>query len=248
MIRSSGQCVDGGKRGGLHAARCSAASGDLLGRVRDTALVERAAHGQPDPAKRFLYGHSLGGAIAIDVATRPDLPAFAGLIVESSFTSIAAMLRTLKWGKLPGASLLVTQPFASVKKLAMLSNPMLLLHGTADRVVPHTMSDELFAAAIKVPENLKRIVKIDGASYSVHDAGTQRRNASGLRRPGRAAAAARRPRRRRQDAASTATRARLGWHPAGRTAPSQRPERAAGTDRRLRGAAAPWGRPGSARR
>src|SRR3546814_3141440 len=76
------------------------------------------------------------------------------------------MLGTLKWGKLPGASLLVTQPFASIEKLATLTTPMLFLHGTADRVVPHTMSDELFAAALKVPPDLKRLVKIDGASHS----------------------------------------------------------------------------------
>src|SRR3546814_18911764 len=56
--------------------------------------------------------------------------------------------------------------FASVEKLATLTTPMLFLHGTADRVVPHTMSDELFAAALKVPPDLKRLVKIDGASHS----------------------------------------------------------------------------------
>lgn len=131
-----------------------------------SAALHELARRQPDPAKRFVYGHSLGGAIAIDLAARPDMPAFAGLIVESSFTSIAAMLGTLKWGKLPGASLLVTQPFASVEKLATLNTPMLFLHGTADRVVPHTMSDELFAAAVKVPENLKRVIKIEGATHS----------------------------------------------------------------------------------
>ena len=138
----------------------------------DTALADAAAalaelaRLQPDPARRFVYGHSLGGAIAIDLAARPDMQAFAGLIVESSFTSVAAMLGTLKWGKLPGASLLVTQPFASVEKIATLTTPMLFLHGTADRVVPHTMSDELFAAALKAPPGLKRLVKIDGASHS----------------------------------------------------------------------------------
>src|SRR5690606_37865059 len=81
-----------------------------------TAALHELARREPDPAKRFVYGHSLGGAIAIDLASRPDLPEFAGLIVESSFTSIAAMMRTLRWGKLPGASLLVTQPFASIEK------------------------------------------------------------------------------------------------------------------------------------
>ncbi|MGV8294787.1 alpha/beta hydrolase, partial [Pseudomonas aeruginosa] len=85
-----------------------------------------------------VYGHSLGGAIAIDLAARPGQPDFAGLIVESSFTSISAMLATMKWGRVPGASLLVTQPFDSVDKLAAMHTPMLFMHGTADRVVPHT--------------------------------------------------------------------------------------------------------------
>src|SRR5690606_30655815 len=123
-----------------------------------TAALHELARRQPDPAKRFVYGHSLGGAIAIDLASRADLPTFAGLIVESSFTSIPAMLGTLRWGSLPGASLLVTQPFDSVQKLASLTTPMLIVHGTADRVVPHTMSDELFAAATNIPAGLKRLV------------------------------------------------------------------------------------------
>lgn len=130
------------------------------------AGLKELARRQPDPARRFVYGHSLGGAIAIDLAARPEQPDFAGLIVESSFTSIGAMLTTLRWGKVPGASLLVTQPFASVDKLAQMHTPMLFMHGTADRVVPHTMSDELFAAARNVAPDLKRLVKIEGASHS----------------------------------------------------------------------------------
>ncbi|ARP91813.1 alpha/beta hydrolase [Bordetella genomosp. 9] len=130
------------------------------------AALRELARRQPDPARRFVYGHSLGGAIAIDLAARKDVPPFAGLIVESSFTSIAAMLSTTEWGWVPGASLLVTQPFDSVDKLAELTTPVLFLHGTNDRVVPHTMSDQLFAAAQRVAPNLKRLVKIDGASHS----------------------------------------------------------------------------------
>ena len=61
-------------------------------------------------------------------------------------TALPSWLGTLRWGKVPGAGLLVTQPFDSVDKLARMHTPMLFRHGTADRVVPHTMSDELFAA------------------------------------------------------------------------------------------------------
>lgn len=130
------------------------------------AGLKELARVQPDPAQRFVYGHSLGGAIAIDLAHRPDLPDFAGLIVESSFTSVAAMMATMKYGGIPGASLLVTQPFDSLGKLATLTTPLLLVHGTADRVVPHTMSDELYAAAVMVEPGLRRLVKIDGVSHS----------------------------------------------------------------------------------
>lgn len=130
------------------------------------AGLKELARLQPDPARRFVYGHSLGGAIAIDLAARPGQPDFAGLIVESSFTSISAMLATMKWGRVPGASLLVTQPFDSVDKVAAMHTPMLFMHGTADRVVPHTMSDELYAAARSVAPDLKRLVKIEGATHS----------------------------------------------------------------------------------
>ncbi len=130
------------------------------------AGLKELARLQPDASRRFVYGHSLGGAIAIDLAARPEQPDFAGLIVEASFTSIGAMLATMKWGRVPGAGLLVTQPFASVDKLGDMHTPMLFLHGTADRVVPHTMSDELYAAARNVSPDLKRLVKIEGATHS----------------------------------------------------------------------------------
>jgi len=39
------------------------------------------------------------------------------------------------------------------------------VHGTADGVIPHTMSDELLAAATAVQPGLKRLVKIDGANH-----------------------------------------------------------------------------------
>ncbi len=128
--------------------------------------LQELARRQPDPARRFVYGHSLGGAIAIGLLSEPAQPPVAGLIVESSFSSIADMMTLYRWGRLPGASWLVTQPFDSAGKLARLSTPLLLLHGTSDQVVPHAMSDVLYAAAVAVPAELKRLVKLDGVSHS----------------------------------------------------------------------------------
>lgn len=130
------------------------------------AALQELARLEPDPARRFVYGHSLGGAIAMNVANQAGRPAIAGLIVESSFTNVGAMLQTMRWGWLPGLSLLITQPFDSLGKAARLDVPVLFIHGTADRIVPHEMSDQLHAAATGVPAAYRRLVKIDGASHS----------------------------------------------------------------------------------
>ena len=130
------------------------------------AALEELARRQPDPARRFVYGHSLGGAVATQLAAQTDIPPVAGLILESTFTSIRDMIATTQWSGVPGLGLLVTQPFDSVEALARVRLPVLLLHGTGDRVVPHSMSDLLLAAAGQAPEGLRRLVKLEGASHS----------------------------------------------------------------------------------
>lgn len=99
-----------------------------------------------DPQKIFLYGHSLGTAIAIEQATRH--PQFAGLILEGGFTSMRAMVdcRYRHFAIFPVGKLL-TQRFDSVKKIKSLQVPVLFIHGTEDELVPARMSQELFAAA-----------------------------------------------------------------------------------------------------
>ncbi|MFP5406797.1 MAG: alpha/beta hydrolase, partial [Gammaproteobacteria bacterium] len=123
---------------------------------------------QPDPGKRFVYGHSLGGALAVRLAAdkRSQSRELAGVVLESSFTSIADLVATMRWGWVPGISLLVTQPFDSARRIAQVEVPLLLIHGTGDNLVPHQMSDRLYEAARAVPGGLKRVLKIDGASHS----------------------------------------------------------------------------------
>jgi pimeloyl-ACP methyl ester carboxylesterase len=118
---------------------------------------------EPDPAKRFVYGYSLGGALAIALAARED--GIAGVVIESTFTSIPDLVRETKWGWLPFVRLLVTQDFDSLGRIARVNEPLLVLHGTADGVVPHAMADRLYAAAVGVPAEYKRVVKIEGANH-----------------------------------------------------------------------------------
>ncbi len=135
----------------------------------DTALEDARAgfdellRRQPDARRRFIYGYSLGGAVAIALAAERD--GLAGVIVESSFTSISDLVRSSRWGWLPFVGAVVTQDFDSRSRIGRVNEPLLILHGTADGVIPHTMSDELLAAATRVQPALKRVVKFDGVGH-----------------------------------------------------------------------------------
>lgn len=98
------------------------------------------------PANRiFIYGHSLGGAVAIDLAVKhPDA---AGLIVESSFTSIADVVNYQQIYRIFPIHLLLHQRFDSINKVRSLAMPVLFIHGTADGQVPASMSQQLYEAA-----------------------------------------------------------------------------------------------------
>lgn len=128
--------------------------------------LEELKRRQPDPSRRFIYGHSLGGALAIDLAAGPLRNAkneVGGIIIESTFTSIPAVLRGMKYGWVPGIGLVVTQPFDSANKIGKVETPLLIIHGTADGVVPHAMADELYEAAAS---KVKKVIKIEGGTHS----------------------------------------------------------------------------------
>jgi len=115
---------------------------------------QKLAELQPDPALRFIYGHSLGSAVAVELAAELSDAAKAsgepvpvrGLVIESSFTSLADIAKELTVSWLP-VQLLLTQNFDSVHKIARVHIPVLIAHGGADRFVPSRFSQELYEAA-----------------------------------------------------------------------------------------------------
>lgn len=110
------------------------------------------------PQNIFIYGHSLGGAVAIDLGVRQ--PQAAGLIVESSFTSMRDMIDHQGIYSFFPADLILTQKFNSISKISRLKMPILLIHGSEDITVPASMSQILFDAAT-VPKNLLIIPSAD---------------------------------------------------------------------------------------
>jgi len=104
-----------------------------------------------------IYGQSLGGAVAIDLAlARPC----AGLIIESSFTSAKDMAKHL-YSFLPMHYFMGVR-FDSAAKIAQLHRPVLIMHGTRDEVIPFELGQRLFSAA----NEPKEFYPIQGATHN----------------------------------------------------------------------------------
>ncbi len=99
-----------------------------------------------------VFGHSLGGAIAIDLMS--EQRSAAGLIVQSSFSSMTNLARTQGWPNAFPLSLLLNQRFDSIQKVPKLDLPTLWLHGEDDGLIPADMSRDLFQASVE-PKTLK---------------------------------------------------------------------------------------------
>ncbi|HUQ28721.1 MAG TPA: alpha/beta fold hydrolase [Usitatibacter sp.] len=108
--------------------------------------------------RRFIVGHSLGGAIATDLARRH--PEASGLVLEATFTSVSDMIALSSWSYLP-VGLILTQKFDTLAKIGEVKIPVLITHGTRDSIVPTEMSRRLYEAA-PAP---KKLVIVEGASH-----------------------------------------------------------------------------------
>jgi hypothetical protein len=105
----------------------------------------------------FIYGHSLGGAVAVNLASRRPC---GGLIIQSSFASARAMARRMF--AIPLIEYVAKSRFDSLQKIRDVHAPILIVHGTRDEVVPFRMGQQLFAVA---PEP-KRFYAIEGAGHN----------------------------------------------------------------------------------
>lgn len=104
------------------------------------------------PAGRIVvYGRSLGGGAALDVAARFPV---AGVILESTFVSAFRIVTRVP--------LLPFDRFPNLRKIRRVHRPVLVIHGTADEVVPFQHGQRLYQAA---PEP-KQALWVPGAGHN----------------------------------------------------------------------------------
>ena len=108
--------------------------------------------------KIFSFGHSLGGAKSIVALTRTKVPNLRAVITDGTFASYEemAVIMAGNFGKN-----LVSDELAPKDAVAKLPVPLLIIHGTADEVVPLAQGKELFAAA----RERKTFFEVKGGSH-----------------------------------------------------------------------------------
>eukprot|EP00457_Paulinella_chromatophora_P007774 gb/GEZN01007799.1/.p1 GENE.gb/GEZN01007799.1/~~gb/GEZN01007799.1/.p1 ORF type:complete len:321 (+),score=18.13 gb/GEZN01007799.1/:270-1232(+) len=113
------------------------------------------------PARVIIYAHSLGTAVATRLASNLSDPP-AALVLEAPFTSLTQVVRSFL--DLPLVDTFLAHPFPVEPFLPLVRAPVLILHGTADRVVPFSLGERLAESFSSGQTN--RFVVVPGGGHS----------------------------------------------------------------------------------
>ncbi len=100
------------------------------------------------------YGESLGTGVATQVAARRQT---AAVVLEAPFTSIVAVGKMM-YPLLP-VHLFVDDKYRSIKYIRQINAPLMIVHGTRDRLIPIELGERLFEAAV-TPKEMIRMADI----------------------------------------------------------------------------------------
>ncbi len=99
------------------------------------AMDEVTARDDIDDQQIVMYGRSIGGGVAAQLATQREV---AALVLESSFTSLNDIVRESGF-----PTFLLRDEFDNADAVARLDIPILLYHGSRDRIIPIAHSEKL---------------------------------------------------------------------------------------------------------
>jgi fermentation-respiration switch protein FrsA (DUF1100 family) len=129
------------------------------GLARDARAALQALLSRPDvdPARIVYFGESIGTAVAVRLAA--ERPPHA-LILRSPFTSLVDVGRH-HYPFLP-VQWMLRDRFHTIDRITAVRAPLLVVAGTDDHIVPHEMSEALYAAAAEP----KWLATIEGADHN----------------------------------------------------------------------------------
>jgi pimeloyl-ACP methyl ester carboxylesterase len=105
------------------------------------------ARRQPSPRRRVLFGHSMGSAVAVTLASELHRGRdYAALVLESAFTSMPDVAGAAGfWGSI--GAWITTLSFDSLSRIGRVDAPIVMMHGTDDDTVPIDLGRRLRDAA-----------------------------------------------------------------------------------------------------
>jgi uncharacterized protein len=132
------------------------------GLYRDAEAAYRYLREKRDipPDRIVVFGHSLGSAVAVDLASR--VPS-AGLILDGALTSVIDRGQEL-YPYIP-VRWIAGSRFNSIEKISRVRVPKLFLHARGDEVIPLAHGRRLFEAALQP----KTFVELEGGHGDAFD-------------------------------------------------------------------------------
>ena len=111
----------------------------------------------------FVFGRSLGSVCAVEIGAQ-NPSSLHGLILESGICDTYKIMRTLFMLNVPGLTENILKPWSNATKVPLIKKPVLILHGTQDRIVPYEhgkLTNSLLSKAVE-----KEFISIKGAGHN----------------------------------------------------------------------------------
>ncbi len=146
------------------------------------ALRYAASRADVDPDRLAVLGQSLGGAVALPAIVDANVPGIRAIVLDSTFYSYRRIVRdkmqelpVVRWFRWPLSWLVISDAYSPHRAIAERPRvPLLIFHGSADRVIPPEHGRLLYEAASEP----KRLVVIEGGYHTdalMRDRGEHRR-------------------------------------------------------------------------
>lgn len=127
------------------------------GLMADARAALAFARQRAPSAPIALFGESLGSGVAVLLAAETRVE---GVVLKAPYTAVEDVASEIYW--FVPVRLLIADRFRSRDVIDQIGAPLLIVHGTADGVIPFAHGEQLFAMA----REPKRFLRIEGGGHN----------------------------------------------------------------------------------